>query len=279
MNIKLLIIASLFLYGQNAFAQDLLARQAVHDKKPKSLIDEDAANVDASLIPISDYFFPLQNFYYITELVGENAKGTFVVNEYKISDSATIGLCLENKTEIHDNVFSHTTTAQSLYVISKSKTKNAVISTHQVYNNVLGTQTYDDCLTLFILPKKGQVEKWVEVNRGERVSCTAEYVEISYFVNGKEQNATSVKITKITKDTKNKDVKEWSYWVPKLSKIASFMIWGTSKVMKGAMSCLLDSNSSVKEIGPSLKLSYEGPKTATKKPISKTTRKTSSRKK
>ena len=58
MNIKLLIIASLFLYGQYAFAQDLLARQAVHDKKPKSLIDENGANVDASLIPISDYFFP-----------------------------------------------------------------------------------------------------------------------------------------------------------------------------------------------------------------------------
>lgn len=279
MNIKLLIIASLFLYGQKAFAQDLLARQAVHERKPKSLIDENAANVDASLIPISDYFFPLQSFYYITELVGENAKGTFVVNEYKISDSATIGQYLENKTELHNNVFSHTTTAQSLYVISKSKTKNAVISTRQVYENMLtGTQTYDDCLTLFILPKKGQVEKWVEVNRGERYSCTAEYVEISYFGNGQEEKATSVKITKITKD-KNKEVKKWSYWVPKLSKIASFEKWGTGEVKTTEMSCLLGTNPSVKEIGQSLKLSYEGPKTATKKPISKTTRKTSSRKK
>ena len=278
MNVKLLIIASLFLYGQNTFAQDLLDRQATHEKT-KSSTDENAANVDASLIPISDYFFPLYKFYYTTELAGENAMGAVLRSEYKICNSATIGQYLEMKTEMYINAFSHTTASQCVYVLSKSKTKNAIISTRQAYYNKLtGPQTYNDSLTLFILPKKGQVEKWAEVNRGERYSCTAEYVEISFFVNGEEQNASSVKLTKITK-VNNKEIKQWSYWVPNLSKIVSFEKWGTDEAKTTEMSCLLDERFSVKEIGQSLKLSYEEPKTATKKSIPNTTRNTSSRNK
>lgn len=278
MNVKLLIIVSLFLYGQNTFAQDLIARQATPEKA-KSSTDKNAADVDASLIPISDYFFPLYKFKYTTKLVGENAMGAFLRSEYKICNSATIGQYLEMKTEMYANAYSHTTTSQCQYVLSKSKTKNAIISTRQVYyNKFTGSQTYNDYMTLFILPKKGQVEKWAEMNRGERYSCTAEYVDISFFVNGEQQNASSVKLTKITK-VNNEEVKQWSYWVPNLSKIISFEKWGTDEAKPTEMYCLLDAKSSVKEIGQSLKLSYEEPKTATKKSISKTTRKTSSRKK
>ena len=205
---------------------------------------------------ISDYFYPLYKFQYTIQLAG--TQSSFVRNEYKISNASNCQF-LEVKTELYQNAFNHTTTAQQAFVISKDKTRNAIISDFQVYYNALtGPQERTDHLTLFILPEKNKVEKWFETDREEKFSCTAEYVYISFNGFQSEQKATAVKITKIQK-INNEEIKYWSYWLPNYSRIATFVQHGKGDVRVVEVSDMIDIDASIEEISKSLNLNYEEP--------------------
>lgn len=218
--------------------------------------------VNAQGYSISDYFYPMNKFQYTIQLAGNQSKSSFIRREYKISNSA-IGQFLETTTELYLNAFEHTITAQEAYVLTKDNTRNAIISDRQVYYSKLtGLENRTDHLTLFILPAKDKVEKWFENDKGEKFSCTAEYVEIIFNGFYLGQKATAVKRTKITK-LKNEEIKSWSYWLPNYSKIASFEKRGNGEVRKVEVSDMIDSDASIKEISKSLNLSYEEPQRKT----------------
>ena len=207
-------------------------------------------------LSVSDYFYPMNVFQYTTKIAG-NQSG-FIRKEYKISNSR-IGQFLETKTELYQNLYNHTTTAQEAFVLSNDNNKNAIISDKQVYYNKLtGPQNRTDHLTLFILPDSGKVEKWFESNRDEKFSCTAEYVDISFNGLVQGQKAKAVKITKINK-LDNEEIKTWSYWLPNYSRIATFEQRGKNEIRIVEVSDMLDSDPSITEISKSLKLSYEEP--------------------
>ncbi len=205
---------------------------------------------------LSDYFYPMNKFQYTIRLAGNHS--SFIRNEYKISNSG-IGQFLEVTTELYQNVYNHTTTAQIAYVLSKDNTRNAIISNRQVYySKITGLQDESDHLTLFILPEKGKVEKWFETYREEKYSCTAEYVEITFNGFKLGQKATAVKITKITK-LNNEELKTWEYWLPNYSKIATFVQRGKGEIRIVEVSDMVDSEPSITELSASLDLSYEEP--------------------
>lgn len=194
---------------------------------------------------ISDYFYPYQIFQYTIKMAGNQSY--FVRKEYKITNSINVQF-LEVNTELYQNAYNHTSTGQVAYVLSKDETKNAIISDRQVYYGKLtGLQDMTDHLILFILPAKGNVEKWFETNRGEKYSCTAEYVDISFNGFYAGQKATAVKITKITKVNKE-EIKSWSYWLPNYSKIATFEQRGNGEIRAVEISDMIDIDASIKEI-------------------------------
>lgn len=207
---------------------------------------------------VSDYFYPMYKFQYTIQLAGNQLQSSFIRREYKISNSA-IGQFLEATTELYLNAYEHSITAQEAYVLRKDTTRNAIISDRQVYYNKLtGPQNRTDHLTMFILPAKDKVEKWFENNRGEKFSCTAEYVKILFNGISLGQKANAVKITKITK-INNEEIRSWSYWLPNYSKIATFEKRGNGEVRKVEISDMIDSDASIKELSKSLNLSYEEP--------------------
>ena len=205
---------------------------------------------------LSDYFYPMNKFQYTIPMAGNQS--AMLRREYKISNSA-IGQFLEITTEMYQNIYSHATTSQDAFVLSKDETRNAIVSDKQAYYNKLtGLQKRTDHLTLFILPAEGKFEKWFETNRDEKFSCTAEYVDIIFDGFKLGQKATAVKITKITKFN-GKEIKSWSYWVPNYSRIATFEQQGKGDIRRVEVSDMIDSKASIEEISKSLDLSYEEP--------------------
>ena len=216
--------------------------------------------VNAQKYTLSDYFYPMNKFQYTVKVEGKQS--FFTRREYKISNSR-IGQFLETNTEVYLNAYNHSSIAQAAFVLSKDNNRNAIISDKQVYyDKIKGPQNRTDHLTLFILPDTGKIEKWFETDRGSMLSCTAEYVDISFNGFSLGQKATAVKITKITK-IDNTEIKEWSYWLPNYSKIATFSQWGKSKIKPVEVSDMIDSDATITELSKSLDLSYEEPKKKT----------------
>lgn len=67
---------------------------------------------------------------------------------------------------------------------------------------------------------------WTESANGEESNCSAQFVYISFTVEGKKLYRKAVKIEKTTPLNKTSSVKKWSYWVKGLSRIATYGYWG-----------------------------------------------------
>lgn len=101
---------------------------------------------------------------------------------------------------------------------------DAVISTGQLYSNILGDKSRgNDRITILKLPSKQNT--WIEYKNGAKYECKSEWVYVSYKNNkGKSVIQKAVKMTKSTVaklSNKFKTSTEFSYWT-KYGEIASF---------------------------------------------------------
>lgn len=129
------------------------------------------------------------------------------------------------------------------YVLSIDKERQAIISTFQAKKNAItNIREASDNITLFILPKDSNPIKWKENHDGEIYDCSAKFVYISFWSEGKKLYRKAVKIEKAT-PVESGTLKEWSYWVKDYSNIASFGYWGTpDKTKCSERSNLIDNN-------------------------------------
>ncbi|MBD5321579.1 MAG: hypothetical protein HDS01_02270 [Bacteroides sp.] len=179
---------------------------------------EDQAWFDAFKV----YFYPDTKFSYV---MSPNSENPNTIVTYSLSDD---GNNLTKITEIR-NVYSTKKMAEEAYKLTIDKDKQAIISTHQIIQNIMGTYRASNKITLFLLPKDSKSVRWTETVNGETLSCSAKYVYISFTYEGKKLYHKAVKIEKTTPLDKSTSVKEWSYWVKGLSRLASYGYWGDPK--------------------------------------------------
>lgn len=174
-----------------------------------------AQSVEAEL---QEYFYPFAKFSYI---VTPNAENPSMVVTYSLSN----GNILTKKTEIW-NGYSAKKVTEDLYKLSIEEDRQAIVSTQQIIQNMLGTRRASDKLTMFVLPKEDKTISWEEIVNGESSSCSARFVFISFTFEGQKLYRKAVKIERTTPLDKSSSVKEWSYWVKGLSRLATYGYWG-----------------------------------------------------
>lgn len=167
---------------------------------------------------LQDYFYPFAKFSYIMTPSAENPN---MVVTYSLSNDNI----LIKKTEMWSGLYSKKV-AEELYKLSLEEERQAVVSTQQIMQNIMGTRRTSDKITMFILPKDNKIYSWKETSNGATSNCTAKFVFISFTYDGQKLYRKAVKIEKTTPLDASSSVKEWSYWVKGLSRLATYGYWG-----------------------------------------------------
>lgn len=167
---------------------------------------------------LQDYFYPFAKFSYI---VTPNAENPCVVTTYSMSK----GNVLTKTAEIWDG-YSTKKTSEVAHKLLLDEEKQAIVSIQQVIQNLMGISRASDRIIMFLLPKDNNPIMWTESANGEESNCSAQFVYISFTVEGKKLYRKAVKIEKTTPLNKTSSVKKWSYWVKGLSRIATYGYWG-----------------------------------------------------
>lgn len=167
---------------------------------------------------LQDYFYPFAKFSY---MVTPNAEKPKLVNTYKLSN----GNILTKTVEIY-NGYSFNKISEEAFKLSIDEENQAIVSTQQIIQNMMGTRRASDKIIMFLLPKEDNPVSWTESVNGEKSDCSAKFVYISFTVEGKKLYRKAVKIEKTTPLDKTSSVKEWSYWVKGLSRLATYGYWG-----------------------------------------------------
>ncbi|MDE5839190.1 MAG: hypothetical protein K2H39_09050 [Paramuribaculum sp.] len=181
-------------------------------------VESSAQTVIAEL---EEYFYPFTTFSYI---VSPDLKKSNMVSTYSLSNSN--GLI---ETREMWNGYSSKKIADNYYILTIDEDRQAVVSTHQLIQNIMGSRRASDKITMFLLPKDSESVNWTETVNGETSNCLAKFVYISFTLEGKRIYRKAVKIEKSTQLDKSSSVKEWSYWVKGLSRLATYGYWGDSK--------------------------------------------------
>lgn len=119
--------------------------------------------------------------------------------------------------------------AEDAYKLTIDEDRQAIVSTQQIIQNVMGSRRASDKITMFLLPKDSKSVSWSETVNGEPSSCSAKFVYISFTYEGKKLYRKAVKMEKTTPLDKSTSVKEWSYWIKGLSRLATYGYWGDPK--------------------------------------------------
>lgn len=188
-----------------------------------STISMSAQSVESEL---QDYFYPYAKFSYLMSPNSENPNlvATYSLSTYSLSN----GNILTKTIEIR-NGYSKREMSEEAYKLSMDEDRRAIVSTQQVVQNMMGTRSASDRITMFILPKDSNPVNWIESVNGEKSNCSAKIVYITFTCEGKRLYLKAVKIEKTTPLDKSSSVKEWSYWVKGLSRLATYGYWGDPK--------------------------------------------------
>lgn len=170
---------------------------------------------------LQDYFYPFAKFSY---LMTPNSENPSLVVTYSLS----YGNILTKTIEMW-NGYSTMKMSEEAYKLSIDEEKQAIVSTQQIIQNMMGTSRASDRITMFVLPKDGNPVNWIESVNGEKSNCSAKIVYITFTCEGKKLYRKAVKIEKTTPLDKTSSVKEWSYWVKGLSRLATYGYWGDPK--------------------------------------------------
>lgn len=177
-----------------------------------------AQTVEAEL---QEFFYPFAKFSYI---MSPNSENPNMVATYNLSN----GNILTKTTEIW-NGYSAKKMAEDAYKLTIDEDRQAIVSTQQIIQNVMGSRRASDKITMFLLPKDSKSVSWSETVNGETSSCSAKFVYISFTYEGKKLYRKAVKMEKTTLLDKSTSVKEWSYWIKGLSRLATYGYWGDPK--------------------------------------------------
>lgn len=167
---------------------------------------------------LQDYFYPFAKFSYIATPNSEEPK---LVNTYKLSNGNILTKTVEMYNGYRSNKIS-----EEAFKLSIDEENQAIVSTQQIIQNMMGTRRASDKIIMFLLPKEGNPVSWTESVNGEKSDCSAKIVYISFTHEGKKLYRKAVKIEKTTPLDKTSAVKEWSYWVKGLSRLATYGYWG-----------------------------------------------------
>lgn len=188
-----------------------------------STIRVHAQSVESEL---QDYFYPFAKFPYLMSPTSENPN---LVATYSLSNGNILTKTIEMW-----NGYSTKKMSEEAYKLSIDEEKQAIVSTQQIIQNMMGTRRASDRMTMFVLPKDGNPVNWVESVNGEKSNCSAKIVYITFTCEGNKLYREAVKIEKTTPLDKTSSVKEWSYWVKGLSRLATYGYWGDP----GKVSCI-----------------------------------------
>lgn len=167
---------------------------------------------------LQDYFYPFANFSYIMSPDSEdpNLVATYAMSKGNILKKAvemTIGYTTKKVSE-------------EAYKVSLDEERQAIVSSQQIIQNMMGTRRTSDRITMFLLPKGDNSVTWKETVNGETATCSAKFVYITFTCEEQKLYRKAVKIEKTTPLDKSSSVKEWSYWVKGLSRLATYGYWG-----------------------------------------------------
>ena len=166
---------------------------------------------------LQDYFYPFAKFSY---LMSPNSENPNLVATYSLSNGNILSRTIEMW-----NGYSTRKMSEEVYKLSMDEDKQAIVSTQQVIQNMMGTRRASDRITMFVLPKDNNPVNWIESVNDEKSNCYAKIVYITFTREGKKLYRKAVKIEKTT-PLKTSSVKEWSYWVKGLSRLATYGYWG-----------------------------------------------------
>ncbi len=172
-------------------------------------------------VDMQEYFYPFAKFSYI---MSPNSENPNMVATYSLSN----GNILTKNTEIW-NGYSAKKMAEDTYKLTIDEDRQAIVSTQQIIKNIMGSRRSSDKITMFLLPKDNNTVNWTETVNGEKATCSAKFVYVTFTFDGKKLYRKAVKIEKITPLDDSSSVKEWSYWVKGLSRLATYGYWGDPK--------------------------------------------------
>lgn len=127
------------------------------------------------------------------------------------------------------NGYSTKRISEEAYKLTLDEDRNAIVSTQQIIQNMMGTRRTSDKITMFILPNDSEIVSWTESVKGETTNCSAKFVYITFTFEGEKLYRKAVKIEKTTPLDDSSSVKEWSYWVKGFSRLATYGYWGDPK--------------------------------------------------
>lgn len=167
---------------------------------------------------LQDYFYPFAKFSYIMSPDSEdpNLVATYTMskgNILKKTVEMTIGYTTKKVSE-------------EAYKLSLDEERQAIVSSRQIIQNMMGARRTSDRITMFLLPKGDNSVTWKETVNGETATCSAKFVYITFTCEEQKLYRKAVKIEKTTPLDKSSSVKEWSYWVKGLSRLATYGYWG-----------------------------------------------------
>ena len=196
---------------------------------------------------LSDYFYPWTTFTYVCTPDSQSGN-SYITRSYNMSKRNT----LTQKTDVWQGLQS-APMSETLYYVRKSNypIRKAIVSYSQIeVNPFIGKQMYKDRILMFVLPDKdGKEVSWEESRKGEKYSCTARFAYVSFYYEKQKIYRKAVKMTRTTHLENGEKVVEWSYWVPKLSRLATFGRWGDDdKVSLLEFSLMLDPDSTIEEV-------------------------------
>lgn len=253
----ILLVLLTVIISITSFAQSKL-RSQIDTPQPDSLPNyvkelpkassNDTNNNDFTL---SDYFYPFAVFNY---KVTPHAKVSRLWKSYKLSRD---GRQLIVETEIETGLLTFDAVNKTLYLLAEDKERNAIVSNTQIYYDGLRSETRKDHLTLFIIPPKDKPVSWYERHGSEEYCCKAKFVNLKVD-SGNTRRAIRIERTTILDNKTQKKEKVWEYWLPNLSRIATFGQWGNdhSPITVVESSSIMDFEDDFKEIDEQLLRQY-----------------------
>lgn len=191
---------------------------------------------------LQEYFYPFAKFSFLHS--PDSDPSAKMISMYSITKSGDI---LKREMEVY-NGLSASPVGEHLYKLSIGNSGRSIISNRQIYKTPFGVRQGSDKLTLFVLPEGDKAVEWEEKNGDDVYQCRAQFVYITFWVDGKQLYRKAVKIEKET-PLDSSSVKTWSYWIKGLSNLATYGYWGDpSKVSCSEISVNIDSNKKIKEI-------------------------------
>ncbi|MDE6308122.1 MAG: hypothetical protein K2L79_04875 [Bacteroidales bacterium] len=166
---------------------------------------------------LASYFYT-----YKTSSYSFNNDGDDLSRTYNLFKNSYGRLCLKRVTSVmwDESIDLN----EDTYILQIDKERQAIISEQQFYKNnfYARSQWAFDKTILFILPKDSNPIEWTEEPEDSFVTrCTAKFVYISFWSEGKKLYRKAVKIER-TPTIDYLLVKNWTYWVKDYSKIATF---------------------------------------------------------